>query len=287
MKLVGRIVAVSGVVVLLAAGTICSWLYFYTADLPPVAELDPYNPATASEIQVSGKSLMHVVPSDQLGKYLLSTLVAAEGQAELRSPIRGTIASLFSNVQPRAQMYSWQLARGLAPAPKGHPVARQIDELRLAEHIQRRFNQQQVLTIYLNRVYFGENVYGVEDASIRYFGKHASDLSLDEAALLAGLIRSPSHDSPIEHPDRAVERRNWVLDQMISQSSVSPKDAEQAKAAPLIIKRTPNSEATYDWNRCSAKVISHGLPANVTIRVGAAEKSTQIPVVSFEVLESG
>jgi membrane peptidoglycan carboxypeptidase len=80
----------------------------------------------------------------------------------------------------------------------------------LAEQIQRHFNQRQVLTIYLNRVYLGENTYGVEDASMRYFGKYAFDLSLDEAALLAGLIRSPRRDSPIVHPERAVERRNHL-----------------------------------------------------------------------------
>jgi TonB family protein len=183
-------------------------------------------------------------------------------------------------------MYTWQLARGLAP--NGHSIGRQIDELRLAEQIQRHFNQRQVLTIYLNRVYLGQNTYGVEDASMRYFGKHTSDLSLDEAALIAALVRSPSHDSPIEHLERAVERRNWVIDQMTSQGSVSLEDAEQAKAAPLIVKHTTDSEATYDWNRCALKVVCHGSPANRTIRMHTGEKSTkQTPVISFEVLESG
>jgi len=220
-----------------------------------------------------------------MGKYLPSALVAAEGQAESRDPILATITDLFSDARPRAEMFSWRLARGLVP--KGLSIGPQNDELRLAEHIQRHFNQHEVLTIYLNRVYLGENAYGVEDASMRYFGKHTSDLSLDEAALLAGLIRSPSHDSPIEHPERAVERRNWVLDQMYSQASVSRESADQAKAAPLIIRQTANSEATYDWNRCVLKIVSHGSPANTAIQVRAGEKSTQTPVFSFEILESG
>src|SRR6266536_5736279 len=203
MKLLGRILAIAGAIILVAASIVCGWLYFYTADLPSIAELHRYNPAAASEIQIGDNSLTHVVPSDLLGKYLLSALVAAEGQADSREPIRATIASLLSDVQPHAQMYSWQLAHGLAP--KGDSIHRQIDELRLAEQIQRHFDQRQVLTIYLNRVYLGENTYGVEHASMRYFGKRAYDLSLDEAALLAGLIRSPSRDSPIEHPERAVE----------------------------------------------------------------------------------
>jgi penicillin-binding protein 1A len=286
VKLPGRIVATAGVVILVAACAVVSWLYFYTADLPSIAELYRCNPAAASEIQTGLGSLAHVVPSDLLGKYVVSALLAAEGQAESRGPIRATIANLLSGVQPSAQMYSWQLARVLVP--NGHGVRQQIIELRLAEQIQRHFDQRQVLTIYLNRVYLGENAYGVEDASMRYFGKHAADLSLDEAALLVGLIRFPRRDSPVEHPERAVQRRNWVIDQMVSQGSVSQEDAAQAKTAPLIVKKATNSEATYDWNRCALKLASHGSPTNTTIRVRPGEKSTkQTPVIAFEILESG
>jgi membrane peptidoglycan carboxypeptidase len=104
---------------------------------------------------------------------------------------------------------------------------RGCNRLRLADRIQRHFSQRQVITIYLNRVYLGENTYGIEDASRRYFGKHALDLSLDEAALLAGLIRSPNHNSPIAHPDRAVERRNLVLDRMVADGTVSRAEADR------------------------------------------------------------
>jgi penicillin-binding protein 1A len=128
-----------------------------------------------------------VVPSGVLEKQLFTALIAAEGQVESRGPIRAAITDLLSDVPLRSQMYSWQLAREL-PA-NGDSPERQIDRLRLADRIQRHFSQRQVITIYLNRVYLGENTYGIEDASRRYFRKHALDLSLDEAALLAGLIR--------------------------------------------------------------------------------------------------
>jgi len=187
VKPLGRIVATAGVAIVVAFGAVCGCLYFYTADLPSIAELDRCNPISASEIQIGAGSLAHVVPSDLLGKYVVNALLAAEGQAEARVPIRATIANLLSGVQP-ARMYSWQIARGLVP--NGHGVRRQTIELRLAEQIQRHFEQRQVLTIYLNRVYFGEGAYGVEDASMRYCGKNAADLSLDEAALVVGLIRS-------------------------------------------------------------------------------------------------
>ena len=155
-------------------------------------------------------------------------------------------------------MYSWQIARALGP--RGDRLGQQIDRLRIAQQIHRRFSQQQILTIYMNRVYLGPDVNGVEDASVRYFGKHVSDLSLDEAALIAGLIRAPSHDSPINHPERAVRRRNWVLEKMVRQGSVSQASADQAEEAPLIVKRTADSDATYDWKRCALMIASHGSP---------------------------
>jgi penicillin-binding protein 1A len=102
-------------------------------------------------------------------------------QPDPRGPIRVAVAGFFSDVHPRGHMYSLQIAREMVPNER--TMHRQIDELRLAQHIQRRFDQQQVLTIYMNRVNFGQN--GAEDTSMRYFGKHASDLSLDEAALIA------------------------------------------------------------------------------------------------------
>src|SRR5882724_6680237 len=100
MKLFGKIAAIAGAVILVTAGAVCVWLYLYTADLPSIADLYRYNPTTASEIQVRAGSLTHVVPSDLLGKYVVSALLAAAGQVESRGPIRATISSLFSAVHP-------------------------------------------------------------------------------------------------------------------------------------------------------------------------------------------
>lgn len=286
MKILRRVLAIAGGIVLLLVCGVFVWLYLYTGDLPPISDLYQYAPKTSTEIHLDSDSVRHVVPSDVLEKQLFLVLIAAEGQVESRGPIRAAITNLLSDVPPRSQMYSWQLAREMAV--HGDSLGRQIDRLRLADRIQRHFSQRQVLTIYLNRIYLGENTYGMEDASRRYFGKHALDLSLDEAALLVGLIRSPSHDSPITHPDRAVERRNWVIDRVIAEKTVPPEEAERAKEAPLIIKQTANSEATYDWNRCGLKLVSHGSSASTTIRVRPGGNPTkQTPVVAFEVLESG
>jgi len=285
MKLLRRIVAILAGVVVLILASICSWLYLYTADLPLVAQLDQYAPPSQTVIPTGPGAVQHVIPADQLGKYLVRAVLATEGQPDSRGPIRATVDTLLWDTPPSGQMYLMQIARTLVPPERS--LHRQIEELRLAQQIYRRFNQQQILTIYLNRVYLGINLIGVEDTSIRYFGKHASDLSLDEAALLAGLIHSPSLDSPINHPDRAAKRRNAVLDNMMNHGSIPQPDAEQAKAAPLIIKRTAESEASYDWNRCALDIKGHASPAHGSIHTRPGEKYQNTPVIRVEVLESG
>ena len=286
MKVLRRILAIAGSLILVIVCGVFAWLYLYTGDLPPIADLNQYAPVTSTEIHPDSDSVRHVVPSDVLEKHLFMALIAAEGQVESRGPIHAAITNLLSDVPPRSQMYSWQLAREMAA--HGDSLEGQIDRLRLAERIQRHLSQRQVLTIYLNRVYLGENTYGMEDASRRYFGKHAFDLSLDEAALLVGLIRAPNRDSPIMHPDRAVERRNWVIDRMIADGAVLWEEGDRARRAPLIIKQTANSEATYNWNRCELKLVSHASPTSTTIRIRRGESPTKrTPVISFEVLESG
>jgi hypothetical protein len=288
MKILGKLGAIFGLFLLGCLVTACYWLYFYSADLPSVVELSQYNPAAPSEVHaraIDGSPLLtHVIPTDRLGNFFMRAVIAAEGQPESRGPIRLTIAGIISGARPTGGMYSLHARELVIP----ERTIRRLDEIRLAEHIQRRFNQQQILTIYMNRVYLGDNTYGVEDASVRYFGKHAADLSLDETALVAGLIRSPGRDSPVQHPERAVERRNWVVDEMLRERAVSADDAEQAKTAPLIVKQTTSSQASYDWNRCALKIVSHTSPATTTIHVRSGEKpSKQIPVITFEVPESG
>jgi penicillin-binding protein 1A len=106
---------------------------------------------------------------------------------------------------------------------------RKLKEAILAARIEREFSKQQILELYLNKVYFGDGLYGVEAASLGYFGKHASELSIDQAALLAGLIQSPSSYAPTENLDRAVARRNVVLQAMLSNDAITKAQFDQAK----------------------------------------------------------
>ena len=103
----------------------------------------------------------------------------------------------------------------------------------LAARIERQFTKSQILEMYLNKVYFGDGLYGVEAASRGYFGKHANEVTIAEAALLAGLIQSPSSYAPTVNLDRAVARRNVVLGAMLANAVIAKPQFDQAKQAPV------------------------------------------------------
>ncbi|MFI6354089.1 transglycosylase domain-containing protein [Streptomyces sp. NPDC050743] len=112
-------------------------------------------------------------------------------------------------------------------------LGRKIKELKYAIQIEEKLGKRKILENYLNITFFGEQAYGVEAASQRYFSKHAKDLSLPEAALLAGIVQSPSRYDPVNDEAEATKRRNTVLQRMADVGDISQKEADQAKEKPL------------------------------------------------------
>ena len=114
------------------------------------------------------------------------------------------------------------------------PLRSQLNEIRLSWQIRRHFSDDQILTIYANQAYFGAGANGVKNASLTYFHKDPDTLSIAEAALLAGLLRSPERFSPYEHPDRALQRRNEVLRAMAVQGTISANQAANAETVGIL-----------------------------------------------------
>ena len=125
-----------------------------------------------------------------------------------------------------------QLARNLFLSADRH-LTRKLQEAYLAIQIERTFTKQQIFTLYGNQIYLGSGMYGFEAASEFYFSKHAKDLTLTEAALLAGLPKGPYAYSPLLNPDKALRRRNLVLSEMESDGVITHAQAEQARNSPL------------------------------------------------------
>ncbi|MDI6906827.1 MAG: penicillin-binding protein 1A [Thermoanaerobacterales bacterium] len=126
-------------------------------------------------------------------------------------------------------------------------LKRKIQEAFLAIQVERHFTKDEIFEFYLNQNYFGEGAYGIEMASRTYFGKSVDELQLDEAALLAGLLKAPSAYSPFQDPDAAVARRNTVLDLMAKYGFVSPAEAAAAKTKPLKLNTEKPSHETYPY----------------------------------------
>lgn len=127
-----------------------------------------------------------------------------------------------------------QLAR-LMFLNRGKTYRRKLKEIIVAAYLENLYSKQEILEMYLNKVYFGDGLHGVEAAARGYFGKPAAEIEVAEAALLAGLIQSPSSYAPTVNLDRAVARRNVVLQTMVSSGAIDTSAAERAKAAPVKI----------------------------------------------------
>src|SRR6202022_3740827 len=125
--------------------------------------------------------------------------------------------------------------------------ARKLQEIFLTVQIERRFTKQQIFTLYANQIYLGRGTYGFEAGAEYYFSKHARDLTLPEAALLAALPKGPEYYSPVKYPERALKRRNLVLTEMQQDRKITAAQANAAKAAPLglHLEPPPNSVAPY------------------------------------------
>ena len=139
-----------------------------------------------------------------------------------------------------------QLSRGFFLTPE-KKIKRKLIEMLIAEELEHKFDKQQIFEIYANWVDLGQRgsfaISGFAEASQAYFNKDLKDISLPEAALLAGIIQGPSRLSPYRHPERALDRRNLVLDSMVETRAISPEQAEKAKATPLKLA-PPNVEAS-------------------------------------------
>src|SRR5213083_1311854 len=150
---------------------------------------------------------------------------------------RGVLRALSRDIlsmsaREGASSLTMQLARNSLPLG-GRTFSRKLLEAMVALRIEHEFTKQQILELYINRIYFGAGCYGVETASQAYFGKSASKLNLSEAAVLAGLIRSPNRFSPLRNPDGAALQRDAVLNRMVELKKISIAQAQQAKSSHI------------------------------------------------------
>jgi penicillin-binding protein 1A len=261
-KLVGRVLL--GFLVLVAAlvGATAGLLLVYSTDLPQVDELEHYRPSSITELydhqgRIIGSFALQrrvVASYDDYPQVLRDALISTEDKDFfLHSGINvwRIIGAAYRDIESGgkvqgASTLTMQLARNLFLSPD-RSFHRKIQEVLLAIQIERRFTKPQIFTLYANQIFLGHGAYGFESASEYYFSKPAKKLTLEEAALLAGLPKAPQYYSPIVHPDRALKRRNLVINAMLEDGKITAQQAADAKTKPvtLNVQHDPNSLAPY------------------------------------------
>jgi penicillin-binding protein 1A len=155
------------------------------------------------------------------------------------------------SIEQGSSTITMQLARNVFPdrlPASQRTLQRKFEEARVAQMIEQRYSKRRILEMYLNEIYFGRGAYGVEAASREYFGKHAAQLTLAEAALLAGLPRAPSALNPRSNLEQATKGRRTVLNRMTAQHRITSSEAAAAAEAPVRLRRRvsiPDSKAPY------------------------------------------
>jgi len=261
-KLVGRVLFGLLILIAILVGATGGLLLVYTTDLPQVDALEAYRPSSITELyddhgRVIGSFALQrrvVVGYDDFPPVLRDALVSIEDKDFYKhSGINfwRIVGAAYRDIESGgkvqgASTLTMQLARNLFLSPDRR-WQRKVQEAMLAIQIERRFTKPQIFALYANQIALGHGVFGFEAASEFYFSKPAKQLTLPEAALLAGIPKGPTLYSPINHPDRAQKRRNLVINAMLEDGKITKDQADAARSAPLVLRlaHDPNSLAPY------------------------------------------
>jgi membrane carboxypeptidase/penicillin-binding protein len=224
----------SAIFVVLAIGLAC--LYFDTQGLPNTQSLDQFAPTITGRVTdpcLNSQSI--ALPVELIGHNLISALFAAEIPEYRPADPLPDYLELVTLHEPVSVALSARIARTMM-CKHTNSLDRHISEIRFEVQLYRRFSGAELIAIFANRLYLGDNIVGVESASQHYFHKEPNQLLISESAFIAGLARHPSFYSPYAHPDRALQRRNEVIDAMAHKYLISGTEAAIAKATPLVVE---------------------------------------------------
>ena len=247
---IAKVFWVSLGIVFSGAISVLLFVLFLSRDLPSLEQLENYDPDLVTRIYSSdGKILSELflqkrvfVELNNIPKHMHDAVIASEDRRfydhwglSLRSVARAISINILSlSYRQGFSTLTQQLARNLYKTIGFEDsILRKIKEVITAVQIERTYTKDEILEMYLNTVHFGHGTYGVEAATKRFFGKESNQLSVDESALLVGLLPSPASYSPIRHPERARKRRNTVLRLMRDQNYITHNEHAQYRAMTL------------------------------------------------------
>ncbi|WP_339746107.1 PBP1A family penicillin-binding protein [uncultured Maricaulis sp.] len=275
-------VAVS--LVLLVGLGMAGWLVSIARDLPDTSGLIEVERAPSLAfydhdgrlIARRGSAHGRLAVIEDLPDYVPDAVMAVEDRrfySHFGIDLIGTGRALLANIRAGhvvqgGSTLTQQLAKNLFLTSE-RTIRRKVQEVMLAFWLESRFTKDEILELYLNRVYFGGGAWGIEAASTRYFGKTASELNLGEAALLAGLLKAPSRYSPVNDAQRAAARATVVLDLMTQTGRITEQERIEAAETPIRVSRgasSPGAQYFIDWVAQDVRALVGGDHGDLIVR---------------------
>jgi penicillin-binding protein 1A len=276
-----RWVAIAGVVVLsliaVAGFAVAIWAAWLFHDMPDASDLADYHPPTATRAYAWDGTLIGefsrerriFVPYDNIPPQLAQAFLAAEDRNFFRHSgldytgiIRASIKDVVNIAQGRrlesGSTITQQVAKNIL-LTNDATIGRKLKEAMIAQQLEGTLSKERILELYLNEIWLGYRSYGVGAAAYNYFGKSITDLDLAECAYLASLPKGPDNYHPIRRKKQAMERRNWVLDQMAEAGWATRAQVDAAKREDLVVQPEPTRAKYRDADYFVEEVRRRGL----------------------------
>lgn len=261
-KVAGSVAMAFLALLAIAFGSLSGLMLVYSVNLPQIQDLERYQPITTTELyDVHGRAFGSFalqrrvnVNYGDFSPLLRQAVISIEDknfESHWGINLFRVAGAAYHDLRSKgraqgASTLTMQLARNLFLSDE-RTMSRKLQEVFLSLQIEHNFTKQQIFTLYGNQIYLGHGVYGFEAGAEYYFSKHANNLTLPEAALLAGLPKGPSEFSPILNPDRAFRRRNTVIDAMLEDGAITAAQADAARSAPLGLHIEPPPNSVAPW----------------------------------------
>jgi penicillin-binding protein 1A len=257
LRFLGLLFAAGTIVFVVAVAGLAGLLWHYSKSLPEYSQLQDYEPAVMTRVHAADGSLLAeyarerrlYIPIQAVPKLVINAFIAAEDKNFYE---HGGID--FSGIARATMLYVQQYGSGRRPQGASTitqqvaknflltnevSFSRKIKEALLSMKIERAFSKEKILELYLNEIYLGMGAWGVSAASLLYFDKSVHELTVAEAAYLAALPKAPNNYHPFRQRERAVERRNYVIERMLEDHYITAQEAEKARKEPLKIIQRP------------------------------------------------
>jgi penicillin-binding protein 1A len=305
------ILGVAGAALVAATAAFVFWMYGRDPNLPDYQTLADYHPKQVTVITDGNDRRIGeiyserrtVVAYDKVPPIVVDAFVAAEDNSfwthrgvDYWGMFRALITNLRAgHTRQGASTITQQVVKTFLLTPE-RTFRRKIQEIILARRLESSLTKQEIMTLYMNQIYFGHGRYGVEEAARFYFGKHVGELNVGEAAMLAGLPQSPENISPRKNPKRAKERQTYVLNQLAAMQKITVAEAQKWIDAPIRVVDRPFPElgSAPEWvdlaRRELVKRFSGKADESALDQAGATVRTTLDPslqMVAQKALQSG